>query len=78
VALAREAYQDGCIVHATLELWSDEQLKFIASKVLLMLCAEAEKVPAGCHDCNICLEDETSNLTIGHAMEMPGCSHTFH
>jgi hypothetical protein len=32
-----------------LELWVNEQLKFIASEVLLMLCVEvkAEAVPAG-------------------------------
>ena len=48
VALAREAYRDGCIAHATLELWVDKQLKFIASEVLLTLCMEVEAAPAGC------------------------------
>ena len=50
MALTREAYQVGCIVHATLELWVDEQLKFIMSEALLTLCteAEAEAAPAGC------------------------------
>ena len=50
MALAREAYWDGYITHAMLELWINEQLKFIMSEALLMLCveAEAEAVPAGC------------------------------
>ena len=63
--LARKACQDGCIAHATLELWVDEQLKFIASEALLTLCAEAEAAVAGCQDYSICLEDETSNPTAG-------------
>jgi hypothetical protein len=52
-ALAHEDCQDGCITHATLELWVNEQLKFIASEVLLMLCTEAEAAPAGCWDYSI-------------------------
>jgi hypothetical protein len=60
-ALARKAYQDGCIIHVMLELWVDEHLKFIASKALLMLCAEVEAVLVGCWDNSIYLEDETSN-----------------
>ena len=45
-----------------------------------MLCAETEAKAAlaGCWDCSICLEDETSNPMAGHAMEMPGCGHVFH
>ncbi|XP_066381125.1 uncharacterized protein [Miscanthus floridulus] len=80
VALVRQPCWDGCIAHATLEIWVDEQLKFIASEALLMLCVEveAEAVPAGCWDCSICLEDETSNPMASHAMEMPRYSHTFH
>ena len=80
VALARETCWDGCIAHATLELWVDKQLKFIASEELLTLCAEvqAEAAPARCRDYSICLEDETSNPVVGHAMEMPGSGHKFH
>ena len=78
MALTREAYQVGCIVHATLELWVDEQLKFIASEALLTLCAEAKAAPVGCPDYIFCLEDETSNPVADHAVEMPGCGHTFH
>jgi hypothetical protein len=78
VALAREAYQDGCIANTMLELWVDEQLKFIGSKALLMLCGEAKSVPVGCQDCSICLEDETSNPADDHAVEIPSCSHAFH
>ena len=36
MAVACKAYWDGCISHATLELWVDDQLKFIASEALLM------------------------------------------
>jgi hypothetical protein len=63
-----------------LELWVDEQLKFIASVALLTLCVEtkAEAALAGCRDCSIYLEDETSNPTANHVVEMPSCSHTFH
>ncbi|XP_066344626.1 uncharacterized protein [Miscanthus floridulus] len=78
VALAHEAYWDGCIAHATLELWVNEQLKFIASKALLMLCAEVEAALARCWGCIICLEDETSNPMADHAVEMPGYGHAFH
>ncbi|XP_066373219.1 uncharacterized protein [Miscanthus floridulus] len=80
MALAYEACRDGCITHATLELWVDEQLKFITSEALLTLCveAEAEAAPAGCQDCSICLEDETSNPMAGHAMKMPDYGHAFH
>ncbi|XP_066324187.1 putative RING-H2 finger protein ATL37 [Miscanthus floridulus] len=78
IALVHKAYQDGCITHATLELWVDEQLKFIAFEVLLTLCVEAKAAPAGCRDCSIYLEDETSNPTASHAMEMPGYGHAFH
>ena len=80
VALACEACCDGCIAHATLELWVNKQLKFIASEELLTLCAEvqAEAAPARCRDYSICLEDETSNPTAGHAVEMPGYGHAFH
>ena len=53
MALACEACQDGYIAHATLELWVDEQFKFITSKALLTLCAEA--APLGCQDCSIFL-----------------------
>ena len=76
VAMAREAYQDGYIAHATLELWVDEQFKFIASKALLTLCAEAAL--AGCWDYNICLQDETSNPAASHAVKMHDCGHAFH
>ena len=48
MALVCVACRDGCIAHATLELWVDEQLMFIASKALFMLYAEVEAVPAGC------------------------------
>ena len=50
------------------------------SEALLMLYveAEAEAVPIGCRDYIIYLEDETSNPTADHAMEMPGFGHTFH
>ena len=63
-----------------LELWVDKQLKFIASEELLTLCAEvqAEAAPARCRDYSICLEDETSNPTAGHAVEMPSYGHAFH
>ena len=47
------------------------------SEALLTLYVEAEAVPAGCRDYNICLEDETSNPMAGHAVEMPNCSHAF-
>ncbi|XP_066341697.1 uncharacterized protein [Miscanthus floridulus] len=77
-ALAHEACRDGCITHGTLELWVDEQLKFIMSKVLLTLCMEAEAAPVVCWDRNICLDDETSNPMASHAVEMPGCGHAFH
>ena len=53
-------------------------MKFITSKALVSLYAEPEAAPAGCWDCSICLEDETSNPTAGHAMEMPNCGHAFH
>ncbi|XP_066350377.1 uncharacterized protein [Miscanthus floridulus] len=78
VALACEACRDGCIAHTMLELWVDEQLKFIMSKALLTLCVEAEAVPAWCRDYSIYLEDETSNPMGGHAMEMPSYGHAFH
>jgi hypothetical protein len=76
VALAHKAYRDGCITHATLELWVDEQFKFIASKALLMLCAEV--APAGCRDCSIYLQDKTSNPAASHVVEMPSYGHAFH
>ena len=66
-ALVREAYRDGYIADATIVHEVDEQVKFITFKVLLMLYVEAAL--AGCRDCNICLQDETSNL-----QEL----HTFH
>jgi len=61
MALAREACRDGCITHAMLELWVNEQLKFIASEALLTFCMDAEAALVGCWDYSICLEDETSN-----------------
>jgi hypothetical protein len=76
VALAHKACQDGCITHATLELWVDEQFKFIMSKALLMLCAEVAL--ARCRDCSIYLQDETSNPVASHAVEMPDYGHAFH
>jgi hypothetical protein len=76
MALVREACWDGYIAHATLELWVNEQFKFITSKALLTLYAEA--APAGCLDCSIYLHDETSNPMAGHAMEMPDYGHAFH
>ena len=76
MALVCEAYRDGYIADATIVHEVDEQVKFIVSKVLLTLCAEA--APEGCQDYNICLEDETSNPMVGHAMEMPGYGHAFH
>jgi hypothetical protein len=78
VALACEACQDGCIAHTTLELWVDEQLKFIASKALLTFCTKAEVAPIGCQGSSIYLKDEKANPTTSHAMEMPGCSNAFH
>ncbi|XP_066358114.1 uncharacterized protein [Miscanthus floridulus] len=76
--LARKACWDGYITHAMLELWVNEQLKFIASEALLMFCVDAEVALVGCWDYNICLEDETSNLAAGLAVEMPSYGHTFH
>ena len=61
-----------------LELWVDEQLKFITSEAFLTLCAEAKAALSGCWDCSICLKDETSNTTAGLAMEMPSYGHAFH
>ena len=78
IALAREACRDGCIAHTMVELWVEEQLKFITSEALLMLCVETKAVLEGCWDCSICLEDQTSNPAASHAMEMPGCGHTVH
>ena len=52
-ALACEAFWDGCIAHAMLELWVDEQFKFIVSKALLMFYAEVAL--AGSRAYNICL-----------------------
>jgi len=43
-----------------------------------MLCAEAEAALAGCRDYSICLEDETYNPVVVHAVEMPGYGHAFH
>ena len=37
VALECKACRDGCIAHAMLELWVDEQLKFIMFEAFLML-----------------------------------------
>ena len=37
MALVHEACWDGCIAHATFELWVDEQLKFMTSEALSML-----------------------------------------
>jgi hypothetical protein len=54
----------------------DEQVKFIAFEVLLMLCAKA--APVGCWDYSICLEDKTSKPAAGHALDMPCCGHAFH
>ncbi|XP_066344082.1 uncharacterized protein [Miscanthus floridulus] len=74
MALVHEACWDGCIAHVfhrkcITKLWVDEQLKFIMSEVLLMLCTEVEAAPVGCQDYNICLEEETSNpmASYGHA-----------
>ncbi|XP_066324147.1 uncharacterized protein [Miscanthus floridulus] len=78
VALARKACRDGCIAHAMLELWVDEQLKFIVSEALLTVYAKVEAAPAGCRDYSICLEDETSNPVAGLVVEMPGYGHAFH
>ena len=76
--LARKACQDGCIAHATLELWVNKQFKFIASKALLTLYAKAEVVPVGCREYNICLEDKTSIYVADLVVELPDCVHTFH
>ena len=77
MALAHRACRDGCIAHATIELWVDEQFQFTTSKALFTLYTEAV-APAGCWDYNICLEDERSNLAASYDVEMPSYGHAFH
>ena len=47
------------------------------TKAVLMLYVVVAAL-AGCRDCSIYLEDETSNPTANLALEMPGCGHAFH